>query len=88
MRTIRRDRPARRIKREFTLEKIPADGGGDLAIRPRDGHVFALLPGRAALAEFTRYGEFLRMIELEGMSAPPLGLAYDMRDDRLLLLLG
>ena len=27
------------------------------------------------------------MQALEGMSAPPLGLAYDMRDDRLLLLL-
>src|SRR5436190_17530024 len=34
------DRPARAIKREFTIDGLSAAGGGDLAVRPRDGHIF------------------------------------------------
>lgn len=82
------DRPARKVKREFTVAALPVTGGGDLAIRPRDGHVFALLPLDAAIVEFTRLGEFIRRIPLEGLPAVPFGIAYDLSHNQLLVLSG
>jgi hypothetical protein len=82
------DRPARAIKREFKLAALPATGGGDLAIRPRDGHVFALVPTEAAIVEFTRYGEFVRRFALAGLAARAAGLAYDQARDQLFVLGG
>ncbi len=82
------DRPARAIKREFTVAELPKTIGGDLAIRPRDGHVFALVPTASAVVEFARYGEFVRRFELAGLAAVPAGLAYDPVNNRLFVLSG
>lgn len=82
------DRPARAIKREFKLAELPATGGGDLAIRPRDGHVFALVPTESAVIEFTRYGEFIRRLTLDGLGAPAAGIAYDPARNQLFVLSG
>ncbi|MBI3885447.1 MAG: hypothetical protein HY302_06930 [Opitutae bacterium] len=80
------DRPARRIKREFTVDALAAAGGGDLAVRPRDGHLFLAHPTEPALVETTRFGEFVRTIALERLTAPPAGVAYDAARDQLLVL--
>lgn len=82
------DRPARAIKREFTAEGVPATGGGDLAVRPRDGHLFLSHPTEPAVIELTRFGKFVRTIPLEAASAPADGVAYDAARDRLLVLAG
>jgi len=82
------DRPARAIKREFKLAALPSTGGGDLAIRPRDGHVFALVPAEPGVVEFTRYGEFVRRFALDGLTASASGLAYDPARDQLFVLSG
>ena len=82
------DRPARAIKREFKLAELPTTGGGDLAIRPRDGHVFALVPTESAVVEFTRYGEFVRRFTLAALTAPAAGIAYDPARDQLFILSG
>lgn len=80
------DRPARAIKREFTIAGAPEVGGGDLAIRPRDGHVFLLHPRERAVLETTRLGQLRRTIPLAGLRAPAAGVAYDADEDRLLVL--
>ena len=82
------DRPARKIKREFTVAQLPAAGGGDLAVRPATGHIFFAHPSEPALIETSRLGEFIRAIPLETLTAPPGGVAYDSAHDRLLILSG
>ena len=82
------DRPARAIKRKFRVGELSAGGGGNLTIRPRDGHVFALEPAARDVVEFTRFGEFVRRIKPEGLMAEPAGIAYDAARDRLFLLTG
>jgi hypothetical protein len=83
------DRPARAVKRRFTVAEIPVNGGGDLAIRPATGHVFLLRPGRAELDEINRYGEWIRVVKLEAApTRAATGIAYDMARDRLLVLFG
>ena len=82
------DRPGRRIKRGFFIPTLKTTGGADLAIRPRDGHVFAAHPSEAAVVEFTRYGELVRTLPLEGLQGPPAALAFDTDRDRLVVLGG
>ena len=82
------DRPARAVKREFKVAELSTVGGGDLAIRPRDGHVFALEPVESTLVEFTRLGEFVRRITLDALPGPAAGVAYDTARDSLLVLCG
>lgn len=85
------DRPARAIKREFTVAALATAApprGGDLAIRPRDGHVFAAHPTQAAVVEFNRFGELVRTLPLATLNAPPAALAFDPLRDRLLALSG
>ena len=82
------DRPAHAVKREFKVAELSTVGGGDLAIRPRDGHVFALEPVESTLVEFTRLGEFVRRIALDALPRPAAGVAYDTARDRLLVLCG
>jgi hypothetical protein len=80
------DRPARAIKREFTITAAPTTGGGDLAVKPRTGHLYLLHPTEPAVIETTRLGEPVRTFMLHGLDAPAAGIAYDPRDDRLLVL--
>lgn len=81
------DRPARKIKREFTIEGIPASGpGGDLAIRPTTGHVFLLHPQEPVVFETTRLGKLVRTIALADTPAPPAAIACDARENQLLIL--
>lgn len=82
------DRPARSVKRRFTVTAMPTTGGGDLAIRPKTGHVYLLRPGDAALDEITRLGDWVRVIRLDPAPALPAAIAYDSIRDRLLVLFG
>jgi hypothetical protein len=79
------DRPAQAVKREFTISGLP-EGGGDLAARPRDGHLFLVHPSAPALLECTRLGKLLRTIPLEGITEPPLGVAFDPARNEFLVL--
>lgn len=80
------DRPARAVKREFEAEGAPATGGGDLAVRPRDGHIFLTHPTEPALIELNRFGKFVRSIPLAALAGPPAGVALDSARDQLLVL--
>ncbi|MSU23016.1 MAG: hypothetical protein EXS32_04250 [Opitutus sp.] len=81
------DRPARAVKREFVVAELQTtDAAGDLAVRPRDGHLFALHPTASALIELTRFGNIVRTIPLAGFGAPPLAIAYDPQGNRLFIL--
>jgi hypothetical protein len=78
------DRPARAIKREFSVAGLP-EGGGDLAIRPRDGHVFFLLSGKPDVLESTRLGKEARRFTLAGISGA-IAIAYNATDDSFFVL--
>ena len=80
------DRPARAVKREFSAEGAPATGGGDLAVRPRDGHLFLAHPTEPALIELDRFGNSVRTLQLTGLVGAPAGVAFDAAHDRLLVL--
>jgi hypothetical protein len=77
------DRPARAIKRQYDLEGI-TDSGGDLALRPRDGHLY-LLAGKDVV-ETNRFGKHVRTFALAGIPDAPIGIALDLANDRLLVL--
>jgi hypothetical protein len=78
------DRPARRLKREFELAGVT--GGGDLAVRPRNGHLFLLTGPAGEVAEHTRLGRPVRRFRLEGVTEAPRGLAFDATRDELVAL--
>jgi hypothetical protein len=82
------DRPARAIKREFTIDAAPTAGGGDLAVKPLTGHLFLLHPTEPAVIETTRLGKFVRRLALVPLAAPAAGIAYDATKDELLVLAG
>ncbi len=75
------DRPARAIKREF---EISISGSGDLAVRPRDGHLFFLGADPGRVTETTRLGQPVRTLVLA--DGHPVGLAFDSTRDRFLVL--
>ena len=77
------DRPARAIKRQYDLEGI-TDTGGDLTLRPRDGHLY-LLAGKDVV-ETNRFGKHVRTFALAGIADAPIGIALDLANDRLLVL--
>ncbi len=79
------DRPARKIKRSFTVAGLP-DGRGDLAIRSSDRHLFFTHPTLPAVVESTLFGQFVRTLTLAPLQGPPAGVAYDQKQDRLLIL--
>lgn len=79
------DRPARKIKREFALVGATSDSG-DMAVRPRDGHLFVVDGTKAELLETTRLGAFVRRLALGGLSDTPAAVAVDMRSEELLVL--
>ncbi len=80
------DRPARAIKREFDIEGKPEIGGGDLAVRPRDGHLFLLKASSSEVLETSRLGKTVRAFALAGVSVAPVAIAIDPLRDRLLIL--
>jgi hypothetical protein len=80
------DRPARAIKREFTIEGLAAGGGGDLTVRPRDGHIFLLEKNGSMIAETTRLGKLLRTFSLAETNGAIIGVAIDPEAGRLLAL--
>ena len=83
------DRPARKIKRQFAAEGVPASGDGDLAIRSSDRHLFLAHPTEAAVVEVTLHGAYIRTIALESENAgSPAGVAYDQTRDELIVLRG
>lgn len=80
------DRPARAVKREFKIDTVAADDGGDLAIKPRDGHVFLIHATESAVLELSRLGKSVRTIALRDSPGPAIGIAYDPARDVLLVL--
>lgn len=77
------DRPARAIKREFTLDALAT--GGDLAALPRTGHLYFLDGSPTRIVQSSRYGDFIATFPLEGLTQA-LGLAVDPTQNRLLAL--
>lgn len=82
------DRPARKIKLEFDLEGVDLRGGGDLAVCPRTGHIYFIDRSAATLVETTRFGKFVGRVTLAGRSQPAAAIAFDMRQEQLLVLDG
>ena len=82
------DRPAGKVKREFVVAEAPTTGGGDMAVRPRDGHLFLTHPTDPTLIETTRSGRFVRQFSLDSLTGPATGVAYDTKNDHLLVLSG
>lgn len=82
------DRPAGKVKREFVVAEAPTTGGGDMAVRPRDGHLFLTHPTEPALIEATRLGKFVRQLLLDSLTGQATGVAYDTKNDQLLVLSG
>lgn len=80
------DRPARAVKREFQAERVPGTGGGDLAVRPADGHLFLTHPSEPVLIELNRFGKFIRSHSLPTLTVPAAGVAFDSKRDRLIVL--
>ncbi len=79
------DRPARAIKRELTVSEPDGVAGGDLAVKPRDGHIFLLHATQPAVIETTRLGKFIRTLPLAATARPPRAIAYDSGRDELLV---
>ena len=63
-------------------------GRGDLAIRSSDRHLFFVHPTLPVILETTLYGHSVRTITLGNVQGPPAGVAYDQKNDRLLILEG
>ncbi len=83
------DRPARKIKREFDISDGPADtamGPGDLAVCPKDGHIFWVDASTPDLIETTRLAKYIRRIALARETTPVAAVAFDASTDRLLIL--
>ncbi|MBI2497741.1 MAG: hypothetical protein HYV75_07480 [Opitutae bacterium] len=60
--------------------------GAALAIRSSDRHLFAAYPDGRSIVELTLFGGFVRRLELRGADDPVAGLAYDQKNERLLVL--
>ncbi len=80
------DRPARAIKREFTIDASTSRPVADLAARPRDGHLFFIEPGTTNVLVTSRLGKTIRTLTLSDAARAPIGLALDTANDRLLVL--
>ncbi len=81
------ERPSGKILRELPLPaELRTPVSADLAVRSSDRHLFAVYPDQHSVAELTVAGDFVRRMELPGLSGRIGGLAYDQRNRRLLLL--
>ena len=81
------ERPSGKILREMPLPaELHATGSADLAIRSSDRHLFAVHSDGRSVVELTLFGRIIRRVELSGLAGPVGGIAYDHREDRLLIL--
>jgi len=77
-----------RTVREFALNELPATGGGGLALRLRDHHLFIARSDLPVVVETTATGFYVRSFTLTGTHAPMAGLAWDQQRELLLTLQG
>lgn len=77
------DRPARAIKREFTIPELTT--GGDLTALPRSGHLFFLDGTGGTVIQTSRLGKTITRFALQSVSQPA-GLAVDPVQDQLIAL--
>lgn len=81
------ERPSGKILREMTLPReLNTTGPADLAIRSRDRHLFVAHPDGKAVVELTQFGEFIRRSKPAGLDGSTGGLAFDQKNQRLLVL--
>jgi len=81
------ERPSGKIIREMPLpEEAHIRSPADLAIRSSDRHLFVLNLDRHSATELTLFGAFVRRIDLSAFGGAISGLAYDQKNDRLLVL--
>jgi hypothetical protein len=81
------ERPSGKILREMPLPpELRTENSADLAIRAGDRHLFAAHPDDRSVVELTLLGVPVRRIALAGFTAGIGGLAYDQKNDRLLLV--
>jgi uncharacterized protein YjiK len=81
------ERPSGKILREMPLpEESHIHSPADLAIRSSDRHLFVLNLDRHSATELTLFGAFVRRIDLSAFGGAISGLAYDQKNDRLLVL--
>lgn len=80
------DRPGRRIKLEYVVKGVPADGGGDLAVSPRDGHMYLVDPAGPVIHVVSRWGKLVRSFRLADRTTPAAADAYDIPRRQLLVL--
>lgn len=81
------ERPSGKILREMPVpDDLKTTNPADLAVRSRDRHLFAVGPDARSIVELTLFGESIRCLELRGPAEPIGGLAYDQKNNRLLVL--
>ena len=81
------ERPSGRILREMPLpDDLETPNPADMAVRSSNRHLFAVAPDGRAVVELTLFGEFVRRLELRSPADPVGGLAYDQKNNRLLML--
>lgn len=81
------ERPSGKILREMPLPvELRTERPADLALRSSDRHLFAVHPDGRSVVELTLFGEFVRRLELSGLTGPIGGLAYDQKNRRLVVL--
>lgn len=81
------ERPSGKVLREMPLPaELRTENSADLALRSGDRHLFAVMPDGRAVVELTLFGKFVRRIGLAGLDGPIGGLAYDQKNNRLLVL--
>ncbi len=83
------ERPSGKVLREMPLpDALKTDASADLAIRSSDRHLFAVGADGRSVMELELFGEPVRRFEPAGLTGPINGLAYDQRQQRLLVLVG
>ena len=81
------ERPSGKVLREMPLPpELRTANSADLAIRSSDRHLFAAHPDDRSVVELTLFGAPVRRLVLAGFTDGIGGLAYDQKNDRLLLL--
>jgi hypothetical protein len=80
------DRPAQAIKREFAIDGLAVPSAGDMAVRPRDGHLFLLQENGRAVAEASRLGKMIRTFPFTPTSTEGVAIALDPKAEQFFVL--